>query len=121
MNWDAIGAIAELLGAVGVIASLVYLATQIRESREQMRAATHQQIFENLESIANRGAGNPTIDRALQRGQENFQQLDEEDAFRFHRWALAMMAAYENAHYQYRVGDRRRLHRSHLRHMFVSI
>ncbi len=30
MNWDAIGAIAELLGAVGVIASLIYLATQIR-------------------------------------------------------------------------------------------
>ena len=40
MNWDAIGAIAELLGAVGVIASLVYLATQIRHSRDQMRAAT---------------------------------------------------------------------------------
>jgi hypothetical protein len=30
MNWDAIGAIAELLGAIGVIASLVYLAGQIR-------------------------------------------------------------------------------------------
>ena len=29
MNWDAIGAIAELLGAVGVIASLVYLALQV--------------------------------------------------------------------------------------------
>jgi len=27
MNWEATGAIAELLGAVGVIASLVYLAT----------------------------------------------------------------------------------------------
>jgi len=37
MNWDAIGAIAELLGAVGVIASLVYLATQIRQSRDQIR------------------------------------------------------------------------------------
>lgn len=36
MNWDAIGAIAELLGAIGVIVSLVYLATQIRQSREQM-------------------------------------------------------------------------------------
>ncbi len=32
MNWDAIGAIAELLGAIGVIASLVYLAAQIRKS-----------------------------------------------------------------------------------------
>ena len=38
MNWDAIGAIAELLGAIGVIASLVYLATQIREAREQIQA-----------------------------------------------------------------------------------
>jgi hypothetical protein len=36
MNWDAIGAIAETLGAVGVITSLVYLAGQIRHSREQM-------------------------------------------------------------------------------------
>jgi hypothetical protein len=32
MNWDAIGAIAELLGAIGVIASFVYLATQIQHS-----------------------------------------------------------------------------------------
>ena len=31
MNWPAIGAIAELLGAAGVIASLLYLARQIRK------------------------------------------------------------------------------------------
>ena len=55
MNWDAIGAIAELLGAVGVIASLVYLAGQIRHSREQMsqntralRASTFQQFREEI-------------------------------------------------------------------------
>ncbi len=29
MNWDAIGAVGEVLGAIGVIASLVYLATQV--------------------------------------------------------------------------------------------
>ena len=40
MNWDAIGAIAELLGAIGVIASLIYLATQIRQSRDQMERNT---------------------------------------------------------------------------------
>lgn len=32
VNWEAIGAAAELLGAIGVIASLLYLATQIRQS-----------------------------------------------------------------------------------------
>lgn len=53
MNWDAIGAIAELLGAIGVIASLVYLATQIRQSRDQMvqntralRIASHRHLRE---------------------------------------------------------------------------
>ena len=29
MNWEAIGAIAELIAAIGVIASLIYLAKQI--------------------------------------------------------------------------------------------
>jgi hypothetical protein len=40
MFWEAIGAFAELLAAIGVIVSLVYLASQIRHSREQMRQNT---------------------------------------------------------------------------------
>ncbi len=61
MNWDAIGAIAETLGAVGVIASLVYLATQIRQSREQMventravQAGTYQDFQRNVDEVFNR-------------------------------------------------------------------
>ncbi len=30
MNWDAIGALGEILGASAVFASLIYLAIQIR-------------------------------------------------------------------------------------------
>ena len=37
MNWEAVGAAAELLGAIGVIASLLYLATQIRQSTRTAR------------------------------------------------------------------------------------
>jgi hypothetical protein len=32
MNWEAIGAIAELLGALGVIGSLIYVGNQVRTS-----------------------------------------------------------------------------------------
>ena len=42
MNWDAIGAIGELLGAAGVIITLGYLALQLRRSNKQARAATLQ-------------------------------------------------------------------------------
>jgi hypothetical protein len=31
MNWDAVAAIAELLSAIGVIGSLIYVASQVRE------------------------------------------------------------------------------------------
>lgn len=32
MNWEAVGAVAELLAAIGVVFSLVYLALQIRQN-----------------------------------------------------------------------------------------
>ena len=36
MNWEALGAIGEVVGAVGVIATLVYLAYQIRQNTIQL-------------------------------------------------------------------------------------
>ena len=46
VNWDAIGAIAEILSAAGVIGSLVYLGVQIQSNTRTMKArasfdATH--------------------------------------------------------------------------------
>lgn len=38
MNWDAIDAIGEILGASAVVASLVYLAVQIRHNTKQVDA-----------------------------------------------------------------------------------
>jgi hypothetical protein len=39
VNWEAIGAIANLLAAMGVIATLKYLSIQIRQSNDQLRGA----------------------------------------------------------------------------------
>jgi len=41
MNWEAVGAIGQVLGSVAVFVTLAYLATQVRQARRQMqRAAT---------------------------------------------------------------------------------
>jgi hypothetical protein len=37
MNWEAIGAVGEVLGAIGVIATLAYLAIQIRQNTSQQK------------------------------------------------------------------------------------
>ena len=124
MNWDAVGSIAELLGAIGVIASLIYLATQIRQSREQMRAATYQQMHEQLTERASWASQSPEIEQAVRLGMADFERLSEEDAFRFVLWATGFLMACENAHYQYRVGmleeDRWRVHRASLKAIFSN-
>jgi hypothetical protein len=40
VNWEAIGAIGELVGAGGVIVTLVYLAYQIRQNTAQLEHST---------------------------------------------------------------------------------
>jgi hypothetical protein len=56
INWDAFGAIAEALGALAVILSVLYLATQIRsQTREARLSATRDlstEFRQVLESIA---------------------------------------------------------------------
>jgi len=36
MNWDAIGAISEMIGALAVVISVIYLAFQIRQNTKQL-------------------------------------------------------------------------------------
>jgi len=40
MNWDAIGSVGELIGAVAVILSLLYVARQVRDGSNQIRLNT---------------------------------------------------------------------------------
>ena len=40
INWDAIGAIGDFAGSVGVFISLVYLAVQLRSSAAETRDAS---------------------------------------------------------------------------------
>jgi hypothetical protein len=46
MNWDAIGAIGELVGAAGVIVSLVYLAVQVKGNTAVVSAQSRHSLSE---------------------------------------------------------------------------
>jgi heme/copper-type cytochrome/quinol oxidase subunit 1 len=41
MNWDAIGAIGEIVGAAAVVFFLIYLAVQLRQSAKFTRTEYH--------------------------------------------------------------------------------
>jgi hypothetical protein len=70
MNWDAIGASAEMLGAVGVIATLVYLALQIRQNSHQLRGAATSAVYEYQRSITVMLSEDPDLYKIALRGNE---------------------------------------------------
>ena len=40
MNWEALGAISELLGAIGVVVTLLYLSRQINRNSKQLEGSS---------------------------------------------------------------------------------
>ena len=70
-----------------MIASLVYLATQIRHSRDQMsqntralRAGSYQQGFDTLQEALMLASNGPALEEAVRLGLRDSDYLSEEEA-----------------------------------------
>lgn len=105
MNWDAIGAIAELLGGLATVATLVYLARQIRESGRSTRLAAMQAAM--LSEMT--AMEIPARDRSLARvipiavGIADG-TLTEEEHQQFRFWMFLMLRSHENMFVQHEAG-----------------
>lgn len=84
MNWEAIGAIGEVVGALGVIATLGYLATQIRQNTASVRASTLQDMSEASASFLGLIASDNELSRIFVAGLADLEALTAEDRVRFH-------------------------------------
>ena len=61
MNWEAIGAMSELIGATAVVVTLAYLAVQIRENSRAVRSSTRSDISRGQMDINFILAENPDL------------------------------------------------------------
>ncbi len=59
MNWDAVGAIAELVGATAVVLTLVYLSIQLRQNTRAVEHATERGVWEDASTWMYKLAENP--------------------------------------------------------------
>ena len=96
MNWDAIGAIGELVGAAAVVATLIYLAVQIKHSTKIAQSDAHERSVENWLA-----ANNPLLDPAIAdlfvQGCEDYQALTPRDRIRFDTLIGNMLLNFEAA------------------------
>jgi len=103
MNWEAIGAVGELAGAVVVVVSLVYLAAQVRHNTEQARLSSVQAV-----NASNDSAFNPIYipenTRIWTKGHSNPESLDAHEAQVFGMLMTRLVASFDSTTYQFRHG-----------------
>lgn len=118
MSWEAIGAIGELLGAVGVIVTLGYLAVQIRqntlamdENRRLALAQTYQLRADGLQSMMVQAANGPVgailvklTTNGYPEDLRSLDELSEEERGRFRQWQIAQLTHWDNVFHQYQQG-----------------
>lgn len=102
MNWEATGAIAELAGAIGVIASLVYLAGQVRASTRAASVAAKLDSTDLLNKFIDVLINDPQLNDIYMRGINDLDSLSREEYFRFSNMALKAFWFFSAGYYQYR-------------------
>ena len=91
--------IAELVGAIGVVASLVYLAIQIRRNESTTRAATTQELLsKSIDMLLSQDENSPLY--KLQSGQV----LSGSDKIKLEQLYFARFSHFNNAQHQNSVG-----------------
>ncbi len=100
-------AVAQILGGIGVIASLIYVAIQIRNNARATRAATYQAVSSAFISMWDSLADNPEKMALVLKSFDDFDSLDRVGKARMRMANMAYMRRYENAWFQRKVGTLR--------------
>lgn len=96
MNWDAIGAIAESVGAVSVVASLVYLGIQLRQNSRTISEEIFQNLLNNYHGAMDNLISDPTLNRIWHTGLREFDALDQDERMLWFTQMHAFLRRYEN-------------------------
>jgi len=83
MNWEAISAVGEILGALAVLVTLIYLAVQIKQNTTAVATATYESTMTGFNDINVVVAGDPALASLLDRGCQNPDSLNNQETVQF--------------------------------------
>ncbi len=104
MNWEAIGAVGEVIGGIAVIATLVYLAMQIREYRLGMSSATFHSTMQGFNHLNAMIGAEPSLAEVLERGARDPGSLDAREQLQFVWLQRSYINIFENLYQQFLRG-----------------
>ena len=101
MNWEAIGALAEILGAAAVVVTLVYLARQTRMGADAAISSSRSTSATAISELDRAIAQDPELARIVRQSmQRDPPEFSPEDWFRFTMFARSLIYLYEDQYLQ---------------------
>ena len=107
MTLEQVAALSQVVAAGGVIASLVFVGLQIRDSAKAVRSAAAQAVHENFGTLYAQLAQNPQALETFLKGCIDAGTLDTTAREQFTCFGMAVLSFYQNAFDQWRVGHLR--------------
>ena len=101
MNWEAIGAIGEVIGAVAVVVTLVYLAAQIRHNTMSNRNAALQTISTQNADWLSLITQDDDVARIYRAGQRDLSSLAGNDLLRYGMLMTQFCRVFDTQHHQH--------------------
>jgi hypothetical protein len=83
MNWEAIGAVGEILGAIAVVVSIVYLSISIRQNSQLLKSAAEGSASQKYESTMHLVGATPENAAIYSRGSQDAESLSAEERTHF--------------------------------------
>ena len=99
-----LGALGELLGSIGVIGTLVYLAIQVRQNSRSLNWTIEQSVAESLSSMFDAAAGTD-VPHIYTRAASGLDTLSDEEIAKFGFFLSSYFKKMEQAYFQYSRGN----------------
>ncbi len=105
MNWEALGAVAELIAALGVIITLLYLAMQIKEQTKESKLAATRDLARDWTEALQFGTGDEWNFELYQRAVNDYASLSGGDRIRAYIMLSSAMRIIEIQHFHVSAGN----------------
>jgi hypothetical protein len=102
VNWEAVSAIAEILGVIVIVASLIYLARQITQNTNAIQSGAREAFLSALQNCNSFALQNSDI---WHRGAFLGEELEGEDLTRYTTIVHSALNAYEALYSEYLAGN----------------
>lgn len=104
MNWEAVGALGQAVGAFAVVLTLVYLAAQVRQNTSGVRLGATAGAIAAVREWNYLFISDPAVRQVFRKGLSGLENMSEDESAQFGAYTLNFIKIAENLHFQYLNG-----------------